>query len=229
MGTMAGYSGTPMIIGARYNGPPGSANGGYTSGLVASFVEGGSATVTLHQPPPLATPLDVRRTGKTIQVYQDETLIAAAEPAEPVATAVPPVPLGTARAAATRYPGFTDHPFPTCYVCGPRRQPGDGLRIFPGPAGGGTAAPWLVPADVSAVTMWAALDCPGGWAIVTPGRPYVLGRMTATVEALPGPGAECVVVGQGLGAEGRKAFVRSTVYGPDGTPLARAEAIWIAV
>ncbi|MEV4624044.1 hypothetical protein AB0J74_35700, partial [Asanoa sp. NPDC049573] len=27
----------------------------------------------------------------------------------------------------------TDHPFPTCYVCGPERA--DGLRIFPGPVG----------------------------------------------------------------------------------------------
>jgi len=29
-----------------------------------------------------------------------------------------------------------EHPFPTCFVCGPDRRPGDGLRILVGPVAG---------------------------------------------------------------------------------------------
>ena len=32
-------------------------------------------------------------------------------------------------------PGRVDHPFPRCFACGPDRDEGDGLRIFPGPVG----------------------------------------------------------------------------------------------
>ena len=35
-------------------------------------------------------------------------------------------------AASATYPGFSAHPFPTCFVCGPERAEGDGLRLFPG-------------------------------------------------------------------------------------------------
>jgi hypothetical protein len=77
--------------------------------------------------------------------------------------------------------------------------------------------------------VWAALDCPGGWTVIGPGGTYVLGRLTATVAALPRPGATCVVVGAADAVEGRKAQVRSTVYGPDGAPLATARAVWIMV
>jgi hypothetical protein len=77
--------------------------------------------------------------------------------------------------------------------------------------------------------MWAALDCPGGWSALHTGRTFVLGRIAARVDALPAPGTACVVVGRADGMEGRKAWTRSTVYGPGGTPLATARATWIAI
>ncbi|MFS8479167.1 MAG: hypothetical protein FWJ93_09480 [Micromonosporaceae bacterium] len=220
-----------MIISGRYNGPPGSGNGGYTAGLVGSLLAPSPATVTLRRPPPLDVPLEVRRTDDEVRVLDAEgqlvaEAVRAAAPADPVA----PVSAETARRAMDDYAGFADHPFPTCFVCGPKRAAGDGLRIFPGPVDGDrTAAVWQVPPDVSPPMMWAALDCPGGWAIISPGRPYVLGRMTAAVLALPPAGAECVVVGRADGTEGRKAYVRSSVYGPDGDLLAHAAATWIAI
>jgi hypothetical protein len=138
------------------------------------------------------------------------------------------VPLAEATQASAAYPGFVEHPFPTCYVCGPRRD--DGLAIYPGPLPGGrTAAPWHVPDEVSPVSMWAALDCPGGWSVLAEGRPYVLGRMAAWVDRLPKPGDECVVMGAHVGGEGRRASVLSTVYGPDGALLATARATWVAI
>ena len=51
----------------------------------------------------------------------------------------PPVDAGRRRGGAGRrggVPGLTSHPFPTCFACGTDREPGDGLRIFPGPVAG---------------------------------------------------------------------------------------------
>ncbi|MGI5239444.1 hypothetical protein [Dactylosporangium sp. CA-139066] len=221
-----------MRIAARYNGPPGSGNGGYSAGLLAVSLSTSPVEVTLRLPPPLDTDISVVSDGSGVaRAVAGEDLIAEARPApgqrpEPV----PPVSEAEAREAAKRYAGFADHPFPTCYVCGPARS--DGLGLFPGVLPDGrTAAPWSVPADVSEVTMWAALDCPGGWSVIAPngGRPYVLGRLAVWLDALPSPSDECVVMGRHLASAGRKADVLSTVYSPQGTVLATARATWIAL
>lgn len=221
-----------ITVAARFNGPPESGNGGYTAGSVAVALgaERAGAVVTLRVPPPLDTPMVVKFHSAGITVLAGEQLVAEAEPASLDEEPVPPVAYDEAVAAATAYPGFVEHPFPTCYVCGPRRAAGDGLRIFPGSLPDGrTAAPWIVPADVSAVTLWAALDCPGGWAIIGPGRPYVLGRMIAQVRQVPPPGSRCVVTGAVGAIEGRKALVRSALYAEEGALLAQASATWIAI
>lgn len=222
-----------VIISSRFNGPADSANGGYAAGIVASHLGPGQpVTVTLRQPPPLDVPLEVRRVGDGVEVYAGDRLIAEAVPApgDAAMPAVAPVSHEEAARASKNYPGFVEHPFPTCYVCGPDRPAGDGLGIFPGSVDGRMAALWRVAADqVNEVSVWAALDCPGGWTIAGPGRPYVLGRITAVLDALPRPGDECVVVGEPVAKEGRKARVRSTVYAPDGGIIGRAEAVWIAI
>jgi hypothetical protein len=219
-----------VIIPRRYNGPPGSANGGFSAGLFAGLADL-PMEITLRSPPPLETPLTVvRELPGSMRMYAGGTLVAEALPVAPFDATVPPVSPAEAVATARSYAGFSDHPFPTCFVCGPDRPAGDGLRIFPGRLPDGrTAAPFPVPDEVSVELMWAALDCPGGWAIISPGRPYVLGRIAALVSALPQPGDVCVVVGRCVSAAGRKAEVFSTVYGVDGTPLAAAKATWIAV
>lgn len=234
-----------MIIPARFNGPAGSANGGYAAGLVAQALLGAdpatvvadrAVQVTLRQPPPLDTELRVLRPAA------DELRVEATGPGEvgdliAEAVGVPAmdltgapvaVTLAEAEAAASAYPGHVEHPFPGCYVCGPAHP--DGLRIFPGPVGvGRTAAPFVPPADSCVPTVWAALDCPGGWAVLAPGRPYLLGRITATVAALPIPGQRHVVVGELVSTSGRKAEVRTALYDPHGRLLAAARATWIAV
>jgi hypothetical protein len=104
------------------------------------------------------------------------------------------------------------------------------MRIFPGPIGdGGTAAPFTAPVDMDAVLTWAALDCPGGWTIALTSRLYVLGRMAARVIDVPVPGERCVAVGQRDREEGRKAWVRTSLYGEDGRLCALARATWISV
>jgi hypothetical protein len=190
------------------------------------------ASVTLRRPPPLGVPLDVRIDAGSITVFDGAALIAEACAAPPGALdeVVPAVPWAEAMAVSAGYLGFVSHPFPTCFVCGPQRPEGDGLRLFPGRlADGRTAAPWVVPDDVEPRLMWAALDCPGGWSVAAEDRPYVLGRLTARVDGLPAAGDGCVVTGAAVAAEGRRAEVLSTVYGVDGTVLARARAVWVAV
>ncbi|MDG4767608.1 hypothetical protein O7632_26460 [Solwaraspora sp. WMMD406] len=234
-----------MIIPARFNGPPGSANGGYAAGLFAQALLGAAATevvadrpvrVTLRRPPPLDVELSlVPVDGEALRVHAPAgsdpvgELIAEVEATGPGGSApVAPVSVAEAESAGTAYPGFVDHPFPGCYVCGPRRA--DGLRIFPGPvADGRSAASFVMPDDPTVATVWAALDCPGGWTVLAVGRPYVLGRITATVAALPTPGQPYVVVGSLIATSGRKAEVRTALYGPADELLGAAEATWIAV
>ncbi|HEX7746584.1 MAG TPA: hypothetical protein VF462_15145 [Micromonosporaceae bacterium] len=217
-----------MIIASRFNGPPDTGNGGYSAGLFASArgaAAGRAVEVTLRRPPPL----DILLTADGGEVRDAAgELVAEVREIDTFTAIVPSVAAAEANRASAAYPGFADHPFPTCYVCGPQRT--DGLRIFPGPtADGRTAAPFVVPTDVEPPTVWAALDCPGGWSIIAPGRPYVMGRMAAVVSAVPEPGDECVVVGATAEVSGRKALVHSTLYGPSGAVLGYARATWIAI
>ena len=41
---------------------------------------------------------------------------------------IPLVGYAEAEAASTSYPGFGDHPFRTCFVCGPHRAAGEGIE-----------------------------------------------------------------------------------------------------
>ncbi|MBM2621167.1 hypothetical protein JIG36_37265 [Actinoplanes sp. LDG1-06] len=216
-----------MRISERFNGPPGSGNGGWSAGAFAveagARIGGPALEVTLRVPPPLETELTFAEGA----VHDGDTLVATVTAAEGDIPAVTPVGLAVAVEAAEAYEGFTRHPFPTCYVCGPERP--DGLRIFSGPLPDGrTAAPWVVPAEADLRVVWAALDCPGGWTALRNGRTYVLGRIAVVADALPEPGSTCVVVGAATGFSGRKAMVLSTVYAADGTPVAKARATWIA-
>ena len=68
-----------MTIGARFNGPDGSANGGYTCGRIAALL-GRSAEVTLRSPPPLERALAVERDGDRLELLDGETLVAEAVP-----------------------------------------------------------------------------------------------------------------------------------------------------
>ncbi|WP_435206239.1 hypothetical protein [Micromonospora sp. bgisy143] len=213
-----------MRIESRYNGPTGSGNGGWSAGLFATAAGPGPVEVTLRRPPPLDTELTLVD-GEVRDPAGD--LVAEVRPTDAVDAVVPPVDAATAAEAATRYPGFAAHPYPGCFVCGPGRT--DGLRIFPGRLPDGrTAAPFRAPEQVDDATVWAALDCPGGWTVLAPERPYLLGRIAAVVAARPAPGDECVVTGALIGVDGRKALVHTSLYGPDGTLLGAARATWIA-
>jgi hypothetical protein len=217
-----------LTIEARFNGPDDSANGGYTCGRIAEHLVGGTE-VTLRTPPPLGRPLDVERDDERLLVWDGESLVAEAIPA----TLELDVPVSPSReaaeAASARYPGLVEHAFPRCFVCGPAREPGDGLRVFAGPLGDGRFAATWTPSEVAPELVWAALDCPGAIAVGFPERgETLLGRFVVAIEGLPARGERCVVVAWPLGEEGRKLYAGTALYGEDGRPLARARATWIA-
>ncbi len=63
------------------------------------------------------------------------------------------------------------------------------------------------PDDVRPELVWAALDCPSGWAVDDFQREGVLlGRMAAEIDRLPEPGEPHVVLGWRVGEDGRKRF-----------------------
>jgi len=226
---------TTLTIASRYKGPPESGNGGYVCGLIAVKVQV-DLRVRLLSPPPLDTPLELTPEGDGTWV-----LLSAAGPVARGVTGrleldVPrPPQYVQAVWASQHYPGFREHAFPDCFVCGPHRRRGDGLRIFPGMLDTGiVAAPWL-PADnldggdgkVAVEFLWAALDCPGYFAVSGARRVMVLGEMQAHVDRRVHVGEPCTVIGWKIGAEGRKHYAGTAIFDEDGELCARARATWI--
>jgi hypothetical protein len=211
-----------VIIDPRFNGPPGSGNGGVTCGLVAASM-GGVVEVTLRRPPPLGVELALAD-GRLLdgEVLIAEGVGASVDLAPPRAVSV-----AEATAARTGFRGLDGHPFPTCFVCGPDHP--DGLGLTPGPVAADVVAVDWTPAVSDPVMVWAALDCPGGWSADLPGRPMVLGRMACRIDTLPQAGEAHVVQGFLLGGEGRKVFTGSALYSSSGQVLAVARATWLAL
>jgi len=226
-----------IVIEPRFCGPTESANGGYTCGLVAQFV-GEPAEVTLRRPPPLGRPLLVEREDQSVRVFDGGALVAEGVPTELELEVPEPVAFETAERASASYPGFASHAFPRCFVCGPRREPGDGLRIFASPVPGRdvVAAPWTPSSSLAdehgrlrREFVWAALDCPGAFAVGFAERgETVLGRFAARVDAVPAPGERCVVIGWPLGEDGRKLYAGTALFSEAGELYACARATWIA-
>jgi hypothetical protein len=212
-----------VIIPARFNGPPGSANGGYACGLLSEAL-GGGFEVTLRRPPPLDVSLDL--VGNELK--QGDVVIAEAHRNLMPMDAIEPVSPEDAEKASKDYAGFRKHAYPTCFTCGPARE--DGLGIFAGPVAGrdGVVASAWTPREVRPEIVWAALDCPAGWAVDDFQREGVLlGRMAASIEGVPKVGEPHVVAGWRIGEDGRKRLAGSALYSAQGEVLAVARSTWI--
>lgn len=225
-----------ITIERRFCGPPNSANGGYCSGLIAAAANA-SVAVRLLKPPPLDVPLEVLECGEGIvEVRRGEELIAQTRPNRIPAPAIKPPAYVEAVHASQRYVGFDHHPFPTCFVCGPQRERGDGMRIFPGGLEGrdAVAAPWVADDSLAAPDgkvqpefMWAALDCPGWLAALRDARIALLGELTVHIDRRVRIGDRCLVVGWRAGGSGRKHEAGTALYDEDGVLCAYGGAIWI--
>lgn len=230
---------TSVTIASRFNGPPGSGNGGYVCGLFA-VAAGDDLRVRLLAPPPLDRPLELRPGDGpgSFALHDGNRPVARGTRTDgPLSLEVPAAPpYVQAVWASQHYVGFKQHSFPDCFVCGPHRRRGDGLRIFPGQLDSGlVAAPWL-PADdldggdgkVAVEFHWAALDCPGYFAAIEDRpRTMVLGELQAHVDRRVRVGAPCTVIGWRLGGEGRKHRAGTAIFDGEGELCARALATWI--
>jgi hypothetical protein len=236
-----------LSIDRRFRGPDQSGNGGYVCGRIARHVPG-TATVRLAIPPPLETPLHVDVTDGVARLMAGTTLVGEGRAAQLDITAPAPVSFEAATQSSKHYHGFRQHTFPNCFVCGPQRKPGDGLRIFAGPlpalprgtgeardVDNAVAAPWVVDESLGTPTptdfLWAALDCPSGFALWSPleGTTVVLGQLTGSIRGEVKPGDRCVAMGWPLQVEGRKRFAGSAVFSETGELIAVARAVWIEV
>jgi hypothetical protein len=228
-----------LTIPARFSGPPGSANGGVTCGLVAGLVGAEEVGVSLRSPPPLERPLSVARDGDRVELRDGDLLVAEGAPDE-LRLEVPD-PVSPDEAAAASEAGHerwtARHPFPTCLVCGPGRRPGDGLRLFPGPLRDRTYAARWTPAEslddgtgkVRPEFVWAALDCPTSAPVANfgAGPPLVLGRLTARLGCPVRVGEPHAVLAWPLSVDGRKRQAAAALFDSQGRLLCASRALWV--
>ena len=223
----------------RFRGPPTTGNGGYVAGIVAAALGGSNCTVTLKSPPPLDQDLTLKTQDTSASLSLDDELVVTAS-REHVDIDVPPPPtLAEAAEAEPRFIGHSHHIFPGCFVCGPEREAGDGMRIFPGALhdrAGRVAATWnpdeSVTGDDGLVRpefLWAALDCPGYFAVEDKAGLALLGRMSAVIHRSVRAGEPLVVTGWPIASEGRKHRVGSALHDADGEVVAAATATWITL
>jgi hypothetical protein len=230
-----------ITIPARFNGPPGSANGGYTCGRVAQLVGAEEVEVSLRAPPPLERPLEVVREGDRVELRDGDALVAEGGPTELLFDVPDPVPRDSVASAEQRgrRRWATDHPFPTCVVCGPERAPGDGLRIFPADVSGqdilfgacwtpreedGDEDGWVRPELV-----WAALDCPTSAPVAnfSEGPPVVLASLAARIGCPVRVGEPHTILSWRVEVDGRKRRAAAALYDSAGSPICASRALWI--
>jgi hypothetical protein len=227
-----------VSIPERFNGPLDSGNGGYCSGVVASFVDG-QAEVSLRSPVPLETPLEVAAAADdgSVRVLDGETVVAEARPAAELDLEVPArVSVDAARAAMGRYRGLDTGPFRRCFVCGRARD--DAFGVFAGRVEGRdvVASTWTPPAwaadgrgEVRPELVWAALDCPTYFATYLDDDLALsfLVRFAARIECPVIAGREHVVIAWPIESSGRKRRAGSAVVTPAGETLAVADALLV--
>jgi hypothetical protein len=230
---------TSVLIERRFCGPKTSGNGGYAAGLFAQMIDG-PAEVTLVAPPPLDVQITLRTAREGFEAFASETLVARVKPGK---VAIDPPALPDAAGIAAARDNFLDdangaHLLPHCFVCGNKRAAGDGLRIFSGPAPDSPVnADFWTPHEnlagddglVRPEFLWAALDCPGAFALRNGLNLCLLGRFCVDIERRPKPGEKLVAAAWRSGRDGRKHFSDSALYDEDRHIIASANAVWIEI
>lgn len=218
-----------IVFDRRFRGPLASANGGYACGRLAAYVDSDEVEVTLRLPPPLERSLAVRGNGASAVLLDGDAVVAEARASALGIEPPEPVTLPEAVDALTRHVRVGSPAFRECFVCGIRDED-DGLGVYAGAVAGREplhAAPWAV-RDSSLEVVWAAIDCPGAYAVGAVGRgEIVLGRMSARVDRIPEAGERCIVASWPLGEDGRKLHAGTALFAGDGELLALARQTWI--
>lgn len=226
-----------IVIDSRFNGPPNSANGGYTAGMLANLL-GGDTQVLLHSPPPLNTKLELIVDGKAASLnYQNKAIATAQKTRVKLDVPICP-PIDKIRSNEGRYINASEHLLPTCFVCGPERKSDDGLAIYPVRlnAYDCVASIWqplenLAAADglVANEIVWAALDCPGYFAHQKLDQIMLLGSIAASILRRPSPGETLISMGWQTAQDGRKHHSGTALYDQKGEICAISQQIWITL
>jgi hypothetical protein len=227
-----------IVIKRRFCGSSNTASGGYIAGLLGRHLDG-PARVTLHAPIPIDQAYAIERLGDGRVALRDGGAILAHAETAPLQIE-PPAPPSFAEAcwASERYLGFTEHAAPECFVCGPAREWGDGLTVFPGPLPGRrlVAAPWAPDPTlfdkhgvVRPEFVWAALDCPSGFALLEAfgRRTLGLSQLTASLIRPLEVGERFIVMGWPFAAEGRNLLGASAIFSERGELHAVASAVLV--
>ena len=225
-----------LQVASRYCGPPASANGGYVCGLVAAAM-GHAVTLRLIKPIPLQVPLQLRAgdDGLWRLFAQDLPVIEVRDAQPPL---LPPAACDYATAVAAAQPCADPaiHPCPGCFVCGPGRAVGDGLRLSAGAVAQRdiVATPWQPAAEfadsdgyIVPEIIAAALDCPGYQSLRSEGGFWLLGEYTVHQSGRVRAGEACLITGWEISRRGRVANVGTALYGQDGSLRAVAAGTWI--
>ena len=226
-----------VTIDPRFCGPRNSGNGGYSAGLFARSIDG-PAEVMLKAPPPLNAPIEIQRCDDGFVAVSGGATIATMRPTK---IAVDPPPLPDDAGIAAAHDAFLEdagghHMLPHCFVCGNKREQGDGLRLFTGaaPESPINADYWTPAVDladqggpVKSEFIWAALDCPGAFALRNGLRLCLLGRLAVDIKRRPEAGEKLIVAAWRTGQEGRKHFSASALFDEGRKLIAAANATWI--
>lgn len=190
----------------------------------------------LRQPAPLELDLRIEHDGGEASLLAGTDLLATAKRTELAIEVPEPPSLAEAEAAEARFDKAA-HIYPGCFVCGSDRDDGDGWRIFPGAIGEGrVAAAFTAPrqfADADGALeqefIWAALDCPGYFAVETAAGLALLGRMAVMFYGAVPASAPLIVQGWAIGSEGRKHRAGTAIHDESGRLLAAAQQVWVSL
>ena len=230
-----------LTIPARFNGPPDSANGGYTSGRVAQLVGAEEVEVSLRRPPPLDQPLEVVREGERVELRDGDTLVAEGGPTELLFDVPDAVPRG--EVAAAERPGARSGPpsipSPPAWSAAPTASPATGCASSPLRylTARGSSARAGLPGELESdgdgwvrpELAWAALDCPTSAPVANfgEGPPMVLASLAARLGCPVRVGEPHTILSWGLEVDGRKRRAAAALYDSDGVLRCASRALWI--
>lgn len=228
-----------VTIPGRFCGPPGVGNGGYVSGVLAKAL-GGTVVVKLRAPAPLDKPLQLERGEGGAKLRDGDMLVAEAIRAELDIDVPAPPPFEVAERTLQQFRGYDKHLFPGCFACGPKRPPGDGLRVFALPVPQTQAklvAAWTPDAafagaggELPSEYLWSALDCPGGFTVsYAEGNAILTGEILGRVERTLRAGERCLVIAWPISSVGRKHYAGSAIFTAAAERVAVARSLWIEV
>jgi len=242
-GTTGASTRQEITIGRHFEGPTDLTLGGYISGIMAVHLDSDTVEVTMRKPTFMERPLILDTgTANRVFLYDGDTLLNEARPAELDFEIPEPITLEQARKASRR---DTVAAFPNCFGCGSARSEDDGLHLRSGPVEGRNmvAVDWTPRAaavgakegePVPETMVLTAMECPIAKAMELeamrkPGEVAVLGRMTTKVKALPKVGEHCFFMGWPVERAGRRIEMAGTLNNAKGDVLVMCRLTFVVL